>query len=162
MKRPFVLDPGSPQFELARASLLRHLGDRLRAGQVTSVVVGDPARSLAQNARMWAVLHDIARQVGYRKPRWRGDRLVEEGGYVAFEIEPRAIALTPEEWKDVLSAALWRPRRLPGLEGGVVAVGLRTSSLTKRQMSDLIELAHAFGAEHGVRWSEPPAVEEAA
>lgn len=47
-------------------------------------------------------------------------------------------------------------RFLPALEGsGVFPVGLRSSTLTKQQFAGLIELIYAYGAKHGVRWSEP-------
>jgi hypothetical protein len=46
-------------------------------------------------------------------------------------------------------------RFLPALEGeGMFPVGLRSSTLTVSQFSGLIELLYAYGAKHGVRWSE--------
>jgi hypothetical protein len=47
-------------------------------------------------------------------------------------------------------------RFLPTLEGeGMFPVGLRSSTLTKDQFSGLIELLYAYGAKHGVRWTDP-------
>jgi hypothetical protein len=44
------------------------------------------------------------------------------------------------------------------LEGeGMFPIGLRSSTLTVAQFAGLIELIFAFGAKHGVRWSEPEA-----
>jgi len=34
-------------------------------------------------------------------------------------------------------------------------VGLRSSTLTVEQFSGLVELIYAYGAKHGVVWSEP-------
>jgi hypothetical protein len=123
--------------------------------------MNNPIRTIDQNAAMWPALHDLAAQVGYRPARWRGDRCIEEGGYAPMGRGIRA--LTPDDWKDVMTA-LWktttgaRIRYVPHPDGnGLIALGLRTSRLTKREMSDLLDCIHAFGAEHGVVFSEPEA-----
>jgi hypothetical protein len=86
-------------------------------------------RSLDQNARMWAMLNDIAGQV-----EWHGQKLAAE------------------DWKHVFSASLKQQRAVPGLDGGFVVLGQSTSKMTIREMSDLMEIATAFGAERGVRF----------
>lgn len=91
-------------------------------------------RSLDQNAKMWAMLADLSRQV-----EWYGNKL------------------TTEEWKDVLTAALKKQKAVPGIDGGFVVIGARTRNMTIREMSELVELMYAFGAEQDVKWSEPPA-----
>lgn len=96
------------------------------------VEIKEPNRSLDQNAKLWPMLDDVSRQVD-----WYGQRL------------------TDEEWKDVFSASLKRQKVVPGLDGGFVVCGQRTSKMTKREFSDLVELIYAFGAERGVCWSEP-------
>ena len=89
-------------------------------------------RNLEQNAKMWAMLHDIEQQC-----EWHG------------------IKLADEEWKDLFSAGLVKSKVVPNLDGtGFVILGQRTSQMTKSQMSDLIELIYAFGAERSVVWSE--------
>jgi hypothetical protein len=88
-------------------------------------------RTLEQNALMWALLDDLSKQVN-----WHGNRL------------------TAEEWKDVLSASLKAQKVVPGVDGGFVVIGARTSQMTKREMSDMCELIYAFGAQQGVIWSE--------
>ena len=95
-------------------------------------VIREQTRSLEQNARMWAQLEDISRQVD-----WYGQKL------------------SKEEWKDVFSAALKRQKVVPGLDGGFVVCGQRTSKMGKREMSDLLELMNAFCAERGVKLSAP-------
>lgn len=98
-----------------------------------AVTISEPSRSLEQNARLWALLADISRQVD-----WYGKRL------------------TSEDWKHVFSSSLRKLDVVPNLDGsGFVALGMSTSKLSKREFSDLIELASAFGAEHDVEWSEP-------
>ena len=89
-------------------------------------------RSLEQNARMWAMLRDVSSQVD-----WYGNRL------------------TPEEWKDVFTAALKRLRIVPGIDGGFVSIGGHTSTMSMRDMSDMIELIAVFAGEHNVRFSAP-------
>ena len=59
-----------------------------------------------------------------------------------------------ESWKHVFTAALKGQETVPGLNGGFVVLGQSTRKMSVREMSDLIELMNAFGAEHGVRWSE--------
>lgn len=88
-------------------------------------------RSVEQNARMWAMLNEIAEHVV-----WYGEKL------------------TAPEWKIVLSSVLARQKVVPGPDGGFVALGVSTSKLTKQQMSDLMLLIEAFGSEHGVEFKE--------
>ena len=98
------------------------------------IEIKEPTRSLDQNSKLWPMLQDISRQV-----EWYGQ------------------TLTDEEWKDVFTAALKKQKVVPGLDGGFVVCGQRTSKMPKREFSDLIELMYAFGAEHGVRWSDSEA-----
>lgn len=86
-------------------------------------------RSLEQNRMMWANLEDIAQQVV-----WYG------------------VKLTKEEWKDVLTAALKKQKVVPGIEGGFVIIGARTSKMTVPEMTELIELSTAFGTQQGVKF----------
>ncbi len=95
----------------------------------------EPTRSDVQNRRMWAMLNDVSRQV-----IWHGVRL------------------RPEEWKDVFSAALKRQKVVPGIDGGFVVLGARTSKMTISEMVDLQELMSAFGAERGVKWRDHESV----
>jgi len=78
---------------------------------------------------MWANLEDIAQQVV-----WYG------------------VKLTKEEWKDVLTAALKKQKVVPGIEGGFVIIGARTSKMTVPEMTELIELSTAFGTQQGVKF----------
>jgi hypothetical protein len=96
------------------------------------VTIQEPTRNLIQNSRLWASLSEVSRQVD-----WHGNRL------------------TPEEWKDVFTAALKRQKVVPGIDGGFVVIGARTSKMDKREFSELLELVYAFGAQHGVQFSDP-------
>ncbi len=92
-------------------------------------------RTLAQNDILWSILTDISKQVD-------------------FVVNGALVKVSPEEVKDILTAGLRRETRMAmGIDGGMVLLGQRTSKMTVRQMTELIELAHAFGAEKGVQWS---------
>jgi hypothetical protein len=89
-------------------------------------------RSLESNAKMWATLTDISKQVV-----WHGQRL------------------SKEEWKCVFSASLKKQKVVPGIDtGGFVVIGAHTSKMSVAEMSELIEFAMAFGCQHGVRWTD--------
>jgi hypothetical protein len=94
-------------------------------------------RSIEQNARLWAMLTDISRQV-----EWYGKKM------------------TPESWKHVFSAALKKQEAVPGIDGGFVVLGLSTSKMTIAEMRDMQEIMSAFGAERDVIWSEPARPED--
>lgn len=87
-------------------------------------------RSTEQNARMWAMLAEISRQVD-----WYGRKL------------------TSEEWKHVFTAALSKQDVVPGIDGGFVVLGKATSRMTKGEMSELQALMEAFGAEKNVHFA---------
>lgn len=90
-------------------------------------------RSTDQNSKMWASLTDIAQQVV-----WHGQRL------------------KPDDWKLVFLDALKRELRIvPNIDGnGFVNLGRSSSDLSKAEMSDLIEIIMAFGAQHGVVFND--------
>lgn len=123
MKRTLILTG-----EASRKAACREV---LAAADGFAVTIGESTRTTDQNAKLWPMLHDVAKQVD-----WYGNRLTEE------------------EWKDVFSAALKRQKVVPGLDGGFVVCGQSTSKMGKREFADLIEIIYAFGASHGVQWSE--------
>jgi hypothetical protein len=115
-------------YRLVHAEARRRAQEDVRTAQDGDIVtVSEPTRSLLQNSRMWATLGDIAKQVD-----WYGRKL------------------SSEEWKMVLSASLKKQDVVPGIDGGFVVMALSTSKMTKAEMSELIELAMAFGAQKGV------------
>lgn len=105
----------------------------LMAGNRLTLEIKREKRSNEQNRLMWAALSDISRQVD-----WYGEKL------------------SPEDWKHVLSASLKKQRAVPGLDGGFVVLGLSTSKMSKDEMSELLELALAFGAQKGVEFEKQP------
>jgi hypothetical protein len=97
------------------------------------VNIREQTRTSEQNDKMWAMLSDIARA------------------------KPLGRVLKSEGWKALFMDMIdKKPSWEPNLDGsGVVCIGYKSSHLTKPEMSDLIEQIYAFGAEHGVEWSEP-------
>lgn len=106
------------------------------------VSIQEARRSLQANARMWAMLTDLSKQV-----IWPVNGYPEK--------------LSAEDWKDIFTASLRQEERMSvGVRGGIVMLGGRTSEMTVKEMSDLIELMFSFGADHGVLWSEKAYVPE--
>ena len=97
------------------------------------VNVREATRSNEQNAKMHAMISDIARA------------------------KPEGRTLSTDKWKCLLMAyAGFTFEWEPGIDGnGVVPVGFKSSKLTKQEFSDLIEAIYEYGARHGVEWSEP-------
>ncbi|UZJ58225.1 recombination protein NinB [Pseudomonas sp. KU26590] len=95
------------------------------------VVIKDEKRPDISNRKMWAMLRDVSQQVD-----WYGKKLSDE------------------DWKHVFSASVEKQRAVPGLDGGFVVLGISTRKQSQQWFSDLFEVMHAFGAEHGVRWTQ--------
>jgi hypothetical protein len=118
----------------------RLITDVMRAPDDWIAPLAEPTRTLEQNAKLWPMLGELQRQVPELRP------------YSTEDIKFR--------FMDALGSEM---RFLPKLEGqGMFPVGLRSSTLTVDQFSALIELIYAYGAKHGVRWSDEPQQEQAA
>lgn len=93
-------------------------------------------RSIQQNARLWAMLTAVSQQ-----KEWYGQRL------------------SPEDWKNLFTAALKKSRAVPGIDGGVVFLGQSTSKMTKSEMAELQTMIEAFAVENGIdlgdEWVDP-------
>lgn len=98
----------------------------------TRVTFQEAKRTSDQNARMWAMLTEVARQV-----KWHGQRL------------------SADDWKLVFLSALKQELRIvPNLDGtGFVQLGRSSSSLSVGEMADLMDLIAAFGAREGVTFN---------
>lgn len=119
-------NPQQAHAELARVWTV--IKPALMAGHRLTLELRPEKRSTEQNRRMWAMLSDVADQVD-----WHG------------------LKLDAEDWKHMFTASLKKQRVAPAIDGGgFVALGTRTSKMTKAEMSDLMELIAAFGAEKGV------------
>lgn len=116
----------------ARAMAVQHV----RSAEEGYVVeIKAPTRSLDQNALLWQRLTTLSEQLP-----WDGEKL------------------TPNEYKDLLTACLRKQKVVRGIEGGLVFLGLRTSQMSKAEMADLLTLMEAFAAERGVTFNDqiPP------
>ena len=102
-----------------------------KEGQV--VTVAEPTRSLEANAAQWPILQAFS------------DQLV-------WPVNGKMTELTPDEWKDLLTAAFRREtvRVAMGLDGGMVMLGARTSKFSKKEFSEWLEFLHATAADRGV------------
>lgn len=89
-----------------------------------------PDRTLIQNSSQWPYLEGFSKQL-----QW------PINGIMCW--------LTPEEWKDILTAAFEKetnPRIAAGLDGGIVMLGRRTSRFNKKKFSEWYEFLMAAAA----------------
>ncbi|MDV1713110.1 recombination protein NinB [Citrobacter freundii] len=98
--------------------------------------IKEMTRTLDQNRKMWPLLKDLSDQV-----IWFGNKY------------------DSNDWKDLITAMVAKvkkqeQRMAPGLDGGVVMFGQRTSKMTVRQMVEVIEAIYWFGTQQGVKFSE--------
>jgi len=100
------------------------------------VEIKERTRTLDQNDLLWSILTDLSKQVDW-------------------SINGKLEKLSPEDWKDILTASLDQEHRIAeGIRGGFVMLGRRTSKMGVRKMTELINFAHSVGAEQGVQWSQ--------
>ena len=134
---------------MSRALIILHRqSDRDRAASWvrqapwgTRITFQEAKRTTDQNARMWAMLTEVARQV-----EWDG------------------LKLSADDWKLIFMAALKQELRMVrNLDRtGFVQLGRSSSDLSVAEMGDLMDLIAAFGAREGVTFAEPERVGEAA
>lgn len=108
----------------------------MEAPEGTVAEFKDADRTLEQNAAMWPILECFSRQ-----RQWPVNGSLEW--------------ITPEEYKDILTAAFYQEnvRLAAGLDGGVVMLGKRTSKFKKKEFSDWLEFLHSAAARLGVNLS---------
>lgn len=90
-------------------------------------------RSARQNRLMWPLLTSFSSQL-------------------EWPVNGQMVKMSPDEWKDVLTAAHQGEtvRLAMGLNGGIVMLGQRTSTFTKAKFADFIEFLYATAALRGV------------
>ena len=97
-------------------------------------------RNNSQNAAQWPILQAWAEQ-----KQW--------------PINGAMCYLTPEDWKDILTATFegeTRPRISPSFDGaGMVMLGRRTSRYGKRRFSEWLEWLNAASVEAGIKVPAP-------
>ncbi|MDY0889642.1 MULTISPECIES: recombination protein NinB [Kosakonia] len=103
--------------------------------------IKEPTRTIEQNKKMWPLLKDLSDQV-----IWFGHKY------------------DSDDWKDLITALVAKSKKqqqrmAPGLDGGVVVFGQRTSKMNVRQMVEVIEAIYWFGTQQGVQFSEKSRLE---
>jgi hypothetical protein len=116
--------------EAARKAACREI---LAAPEGWVVRIGEPNRTLEQNAAQWPILEAFAKQL-----QWPINGMLQQ--------------ITAEDWKDILTAAFRQaqPRVAQGIDGGMVLLGQRTREFGKREFSDWLEFLNATADERGV------------
>lgn len=101
----------------------------------------DPPRTLTQNAKMWPMLRDFAKQVKWPHVTDTGEWVIDLMG--------------EEDWKSVLTAGFEKETRMAqGWGGGTVMLGVSTSKYGIRRMAEFIDWLYAAGSEKDITWSE--------
>lgn len=124
--------------------IIRSSADRLKlcswimnAPDLTRVWFAEATRTNEQNAKMWSMLSEVQAH----SPMLHGCRM------------------NTDKWKATfMMAAGQKVTMLPTLEGdGFFPYGHKSSELSVREMSDVIEQMYAWGAMNGVVFAEPKA-----
>lgn len=103
-----------------------------QAPQGYEVEIKPVTRNLDQNAKLWAMLANVSKQVSYYGK-----------------------TLSTEDWKSLFTGSLRGFELMPSIEGdGYVMLGETTSNMSKKRFTELIEMIYSFGAENQVVWSE--------
>jgi len=119
--------------ELSRKAIIREVVD---APEGYVVSIGQPTRSMEQNAMLHPLLTDIANQ-----KEWMGKKR------------------TLLQWKVIMvsahSIATGEPAEMViGLEGEVVNLRESTAAMSKKRFSSLVDYVLAWGAMNGVKFSD--------
>jgi hypothetical protein len=124
-----------------RTFILAHPEARRRAQEAVQtapggafVTVGEATRSISQNSAQWPILEAFAQQL-------------------EWPVNGRMTKMDADDWKALLTAAFRRElaRVAPGLDGGMVLLGARTSKFSKGEFSDWLEFLHEAAPEKNLR-----------
>jgi hypothetical protein len=91
-------------------------------------------RTLAMNSQQWPILNAFSEQV-----QW--------------SVNGAMVYMSPDDWKDVLTAAYKREtvRVAQGFDGGIVMLGLRTREFKAEEWPEWMEFLNWAAAEKGVK-----------
>lgn len=141
---------------------LRHLDARKNVGQFAlqapdgwMVRFQPPARNSDQNARMHAMIGDIAKQWKFCDKTWHLD-----------DMKRLLVDLFAETMRQLGTPLHHDGRVVPSIDGlRVVQLGVQTSEFYVGEASDFITFLFSFGDERSVKWSDesqrPPATAKA-
>ena len=111
----------------------------LLAEKMTVCPTCEERRNSGQNAAQWPIL-----------AAWSKQRQWPVNGSLVW--------LSGEEWKDILTCGFegeTNPRISPGINGGMVMLGRRTSRYGKKRFSEWLDYLNAISAEQGIRIPAP-------
>ncbi len=105
------------------------------------IVIQERKRTDDQNKKMWPLLHDLSQQV-----IWYGCKYDKT------------------DWKEIITAMVAKAngkevRAAPGIGGGMVMFGQRTSDMRVSEVVEVIEAIYWFGTEQGVKFSDDAKLE---
>jgi hypothetical protein len=119
-----VILRGQPQRNLAKQFIDK-------APENSVVKISPLTRSSEQNNKMWGLIEDVMNAM------------------------PEGRHHTKEVWKAIFMNALGHETAFAmGINNEIFPIGFKSSQLSVRQMSDLIEMIYSYGAKHNVKWSE--------
>lgn len=102
-----------------------------KALPLSRVTFSRPTRTIPQNAKLHAMIGEVASQLAYHGQR-----------------------LSVADWKLIFLASLKQEMRIvPNIHGdGFVNLGRKTSRLTKEECGFLIDIVESYGEEHKVKF----------
>ena len=120
-------------WSVIQSQLFPFLKEAMQAGRRWVLTLRLETRTQAQNRLMWPLLTAFSEQL-------------------EWPVNGRMTKLTPDEFKDVLSAGFHGEavRLAMGLNGGVVMLGQRTSQFSKREFGEWLEFLHATAADREI------------
>ena len=125
-----ILDNKKQAFNCLK-DIYSKIEQHLESGIKFKLTIESEKRSNKQNDLMWGLLTDLSNQVVWN-----------------------TIKLSPNDWKNVITASLKKQRIILGIDGHMVVLGASTRDMTKTDLSNLIELVLAFGSEQGVKFRD--------
>ena len=96
------------------------------------VTIGPETRSQEQNRKLWPMLTDMAEQGSLNGVRY-----------------------SKEDWKVFFVSGLKKEVPVVGLNGEPVNLSMKTSTMTRKEFSNLIEYIYSEGTQMGVIFSDP-------
>lgn len=134
------------QFHLVNESVKQNAINYIRELPVDAkrpliIDIKDMTRTAQQNRKLWPLLKDLSDQV-----LWFGNKY------------------DSDDWKDLITAMVSKSKKqeqrmAPGLDGGIVMFGQRTSQMNVRQMVEVIEAIYWFGTQQNVKFSDKSCIE---
>jgi len=120
------------------ASVWPKVKEALAAGKKLTLEIKDANKSRVQEEKYHAMIGEVAAQASHMGSKWDA-----------------------ESWKRLLvdqfckDSGIKTSVVIPNLSGdGIVQLGMQTRKFTKEQASEFVEWLHAWGAEHGITYSE--------